>query len=165
MTTLDEYHDKAMEKSFFADLERRRGNEEEASQLFQQALELELKAIGEITEPIEPTFSVLHRSAGWLALDCKQPRLAEQLACKALAGNPPEKIADELRDLWQQANFRRHFEPRESKPGEGQDKRASTIKIDEEVRKHLERRAIQEELVSGIPNQVLRRILGLDQPS
>ena len=46
-------------------------------------LELELKALEKITEPVEPTYSILHRSAGWLALDCNKPRLAEQLACKS----------------------------------------------------------------------------------
>ena len=70
---------------------------------------MELKALDEITEPVEPTYSILHRSAGWLALDCNQPRLAEQLASKALAGDPHPKIAEELRDLMEQINFRRHL--------------------------------------------------------
>ena len=88
-----------MEVAFFADQERRRGNEKQAAELFEQALDLELKALDEITEPVEPTYSIMHRSAGWLALDCNKPRLAEQLACKALAGEPYPKIAEELRDL------------------------------------------------------------------
>ena len=110
MSALDKFHDEAMEVAFFADQERRRGNRERAAELFKQALDLELKALDEITEPVEPTYSILHRSAGWLALDCNRPRLAEQLAGKALAGDPHPKIAEELRDLLEQINFRRHLE-------------------------------------------------------
>lgn len=110
MSTLDKLHDQAMEAAFLADLERRKGNEEQAEELFRKALDLERKAIAEMTNPVEPTWSILHRSAGWLALDCKQPRLAEQLACTALTGDPSPEIAEELRDLWEQSNFRRHLE-------------------------------------------------------
>ena len=105
MSTLDALHDQAMEKAFFADLERRKGNEEQAVKLFKKALALERKAIAEMTNTIEPTWSILHRSAGWLALDCNQPHLAEQLASKALDGDPPNEIAEELRDLQKQASF------------------------------------------------------------
>ena len=110
MSPLDKLHDQAMEAAFLADLERRRGNEEQAAKLFDNALDLELKAIAEMATPVEPTWSILHRSAGWLALDCNQPRKAEQLAAKALAEGPPPEIAEELRDLLEQINFRRHLE-------------------------------------------------------
>ena len=107
MNVLDKFHNKAMEVAFFADQERRRGNEKHAAELFEQALDLELKALEEITEPVEPS-SVLHRSAGWLALDCNKPRLAEQLACKALVGALHPKIAEELRDLLTETYTRMH---------------------------------------------------------
>jgi hypothetical protein len=42
---------------------------------------------------------VLHRSAASLAIECAQLREAERLIGRALAGNPPADIADELRDL------------------------------------------------------------------
>ncbi len=112
MSALNKFHDKAMDKAFFADQERRRGNQERAVALFEQALDLELKALKEITEPIEPNYSVLHRSAGWLALDCNRPRLAEQLACKALAGDPHPEIAEELRDLLAETYARMHRKPK-----------------------------------------------------
>ena len=100
MSALNKYHDQAMEAAFFADLARKRdGDEAKATALFAQALDLELKALAELTEPIEPTHSIYHRSAGWLALDCNQPRLAEKLACKALAGEPPPPIDEQLREL------------------------------------------------------------------
>ena len=114
MDALDKFHNKAMEVAFFAEQERRRGNEKRAAELFDQALELELKAFDEITESVEPTYSILHRSAGWLALDCNKPRLAEQLACKALAGELYPKIAEELRDLLAETYARMHGKPRDA---------------------------------------------------
>ena len=42
---------------------------------------------------------MLHRSAATLAVECGELRYAERLIGRALAGNPPEDIADELRDL------------------------------------------------------------------
>lgn len=120
MSAVDKFHDEAMEAAFFADQERRRGNKKRSEELFDQALNLELKALGEMSEPVEPTYSILHRSAGWLALDCNQPRLAERLASKALAGEPDPRIAEELRDLLEQINFRRHLELRGITLGEGE---------------------------------------------
>ena len=48
---------------------------------------------------LEPTRSVLHRSAATLAVECSELREAEKLIGRALAGNPPDDIANELRDL------------------------------------------------------------------
>ena len=50
----------------------------------------------------EPSRSVLHRSAASLAEQCGEFREAERLIAVALSGNPPEEIAEELRDLLQQ---------------------------------------------------------------
>ena len=80
MSALDKFHDEAMEAAFFADQAQRRGNRERAAELFEQALDLELKALDEITEPVEPTYSILHRSAGWLALDCNRPTLGREVS-------------------------------------------------------------------------------------
>ena len=102
-------HDRAMNLAFQADRARSRGAAEEATRLYEEALELEQQAIRELKEPIEPTHSVLHRSAAWLALDCGNTRLAEKLAAAALAKEPPDDIAEELRDVWEQATFRRHL--------------------------------------------------------
>ena len=107
MSAVDKFHDQAMEAAFLADQERRRGNQKKAGELFGQALGLVLKALGEMSEPEEPTYSTLHRTAGWLALDCNKPRLAEQLASKALAGEPDPEIAEELRYLMEQIELRR----------------------------------------------------------
>ena len=112
MSSVKDAHNQAMDAAFFADRERRRGNGERAAELFQQALEWELAALAGMDESDGMSWAVLHRSAGWLALDCNQPRLAEQLACKALAGEPHPDIAEELRDLLEQSYFRRHLDLR-----------------------------------------------------
>ena len=110
MTTVNELHGQAMDLVELAILARLRGNTDEVSLLYTRALQLELAAIEGLDPSIEPTFSVLHRSAGTMALHSHQPRLAEQLAAKALSYEPPSEIADELRDLIEQANYQRHLE-------------------------------------------------------
>ena len=110
MTNDHTAHDLAMESAFLADLERKRGNVERAAQLFETALEQERRAITEQEDKQSLWWFILHRSASWLALDCKQPRLAEQLACTALAGEPEPGIAEQLREVLDAANFRRHWE-------------------------------------------------------
>ena len=92
MSTKNNPHNQAMDLVETAIRERTRGNTERTNQLYAQALELELASIRELeerTDLAEPTWSVLHRSAGWMAFNSNQPRLAEKLACKALAGDPP----------------------------------------------------------------------------
>jgi hypothetical protein len=58
----------------------------------------------------EPTRSILFRSAATLAYDCKEYRESERLIASALYGNPPNEIAEELRDLLEQVHFTRHLE-------------------------------------------------------
>ncbi len=96
------HHEQAMDLVEAAILERMRGNPGRTEELYAEALELELAAIRELEERddrSEPTWSVLHRSAGWMAFNSNQLRRAEQLAAKALAGDPHPEIAEELRDL------------------------------------------------------------------
>ena len=107
MSAMNDFHDEAMDLAFFALRARRRGDEDEAAPMFKDALKNELKALDELYkfgEVVEPTYSVLHRSAATLALDCGDTRLAEKLASKALAEDPPPAIAEELRDVWKRAN-------------------------------------------------------------
>lgn len=111
MSALYEFHDEAMDLAFFARRARRRGDEDEAAPMFAEALKNELAALDELYkfgEVVEPTYSVLHRSAASLALNCGDSRLAEKLAAKALSKNPPPEIAEELRDVLEQANSQRH---------------------------------------------------------
>ena len=102
MSTAKELHDQAMDLVETAVLERIKGDAELTVTLYAEALELELAAIAKLNEQgqtAEPTWSVLHRGAGWMAFNSNQFRRAEKLACKALAGNPHVEIAEELRDL------------------------------------------------------------------
>ena len=69
---------------------------------FAAALELEMEAIALLPEPIEPTWSILHRSAGWMAVHSRQFPQAEALAAAGLANCPPADIAAELHDLIRQ---------------------------------------------------------------
>ena len=110
MTSVSSYHNMAME---FADLglrNRARGDGERALAYFKQALDLELAAIAELDRSDGLAWSILHRSAGTLALDCRQFRLAEQITARALAGEPHPDIVDELRDLWEQIHFQRELD-------------------------------------------------------
>ena len=102
-------HDKAMDFAFLADRSKAAGNPVEAKRLYGQALESELDALAALRSPTPKTFAVMHRSAAWLALECGEIRKAEQLASAGLAGNPPPDIANELREVWEQANFHRHL--------------------------------------------------------
>lgn len=110
MSAVNEFHNKAMDLAELALVARMRGNNEKAVALFSDALDAELAAIAALDEPIEPTFSVLHRSAGTIAFHCGQIRKAEQLAATALAKDPPLEIAEELRDLMEQVKFKMHLE-------------------------------------------------------
>lgn len=102
MSAMNDFHHQAINHAARGFMEQMQGAIESASRHFEQALELELAAIGELTEPVEPTHSVLHRSAGWMAFHCGQYRKAEQLATFALAKEPPPEIAHELRELLQE---------------------------------------------------------------
>ena len=91
---------------------RLRGDLENISALMEQAFEKEAEAARRMAaDPatLEPTRSVLLRSAAALALECNKIREAEQLISTALAGNPPSEIAEELRDLLERAYFQRHL--------------------------------------------------------
>ncbi|MCB2215118.1 MAG: hypothetical protein KQH59_03570 [Desulfobulbaceae bacterium] len=114
MKTVQELHNKSMDNAEKALLHRMNGNEKEANKLFQKALFYEKQAIILLEKEriVEPTFSILHRSAATLALDCNAIREAEQLVTKALSFEPPYEIAEELRDLLEQIYFKRHLELR-----------------------------------------------------
>ena len=109
MSTPQDLHRSAMDFAGQGFMAQMGPDPDAAVPLFERALEWELAAIAELPELVEPTYSVLHRSAGWMAFHCRQFRRAEQLACKALAGEPPADIAAELRDLLEQSNFHRHL--------------------------------------------------------
>lgn len=69
--------------------------------LFRSALDKERRAaeLWSQTSGLEPTRSVLYRSAASLAWSCQDYAEAERLARTGLAGDPPADIAEELGEL------------------------------------------------------------------
>lgn len=71
------------------------------NQNFKDAFLLE-KQVAEAMVPyldVEPTHSVLLRSAASLALECQRGEETERLACLGLSGRPPAEIRAELREV------------------------------------------------------------------
>ena len=118
MSEINDLHEKAMDFTARAFMARAHGDAEQAAEFFEFALECEIAAINALGEYVEPTYSVLHRSAATLAWDCKQYRKAEQLAANALAKEPPGGIAEELRDVLEQTTFLRHLEVKGVEPSD-----------------------------------------------
>jgi hypothetical protein len=90
-----------------AEVARRDGNLQAARERLRQAFDHERQAADLVAadRSLEPTRSVLHRSAASLALECGALREAERLIAAALSGDPPDEIAEELRDLLEQVYF------------------------------------------------------------
>ncbi len=109
MSSVLELHHKAMEWAEEGQFQLDRGDQSGALASFRKAMELEREAAYATNQDAEPDRSVLFRSAGSLALDCNELRVAEQLLAMGLAGYPPEEIAEEIRDLLEQVHFRRHL--------------------------------------------------------
>jgi len=107
MKQVKDLHREAMRLVDEAELARRNGNAQVARECLRQAFDHERQAadlvVGDLSQ--EPTRSVLHRSAASLALECGALREAERLIAVALSGDPPDEIAEELRDLLEQVYF------------------------------------------------------------
>lgn len=109
MQDVETLHREAMELVDQAVLARHSGDGEalpqedrtKALELIKAAFDKERSAADLVANQfdLEPTRSILHRSAAALAIECNELRYAERLIGRALAGNPPADIADELRDL------------------------------------------------------------------
>lgn len=101
MQDVEVLHREAMALVDQAVLARQQGDTERVIQLARRAFEKERAAADLVADQfeLEPTRAVLHRSAATLAVECGELRYAERLIGRALAGNPPEDIANELRDL------------------------------------------------------------------
>lgn len=104
-------HQQAMDFAEQAFAAKRADRPDEARAFFKRALNLDQQAAMLLKDSLElePTRSVLFRSAATLALDCGETRTAEKLIGLGLAGNPPEVIAEELRDLYEDVSFQRHL--------------------------------------------------------
>ena len=101
MNELDRLHQEAMELVDRAILCRRQGKLEAAIELLNAAF-IQEKAAADLSAlnlALEANRSVLHRSAASLAIECHEFRSAEKLIGRALSGNSPADIAEELRNL------------------------------------------------------------------
>jgi hypothetical protein len=114
MSSVKDLHAKAMDLAEAAFNAKMQGALEKARTLSVEAFQLEKEAAKLLAHEIvaEPTRSILHRSAASLALDCGEVIEAEKILATALSGNPPNDIAEELRDLLEQVYFTRHLELR-----------------------------------------------------
>lgn len=112
MSKIQELHQQAMDLAEQADLEKLRGNTTQVKEILRRALELEAEAARMVADDLmaEPTRSVLHRSAATLAIECGELQRAERLIARALAGEPPSDIAEELKDLFMQINLRNYLD-------------------------------------------------------
>jgi hypothetical protein len=101
MQNVENLHQQAMELVDQVVLARQRGDHQAVQNLSRAAFAKDQAAADLVANQLdlEPTRAVLHRSAAVLALECSELREAERLIGRALAGNSPEDIADELRDL------------------------------------------------------------------
>ncbi len=98
---VNELHSKAMdiaESAFFA---KRKGSHNEAKRLSNKAFEYELEAALLLVDQleVEPTRSILFRSAACLAFDAEQYSQAEKMIDYGLKGNPPNEVKNELEEL------------------------------------------------------------------
>lgn len=112
MSEIQEKHTTAINLAEAAFVAKLRGDVEQALLLTRQAFEYEQAAATLIANQldVEPTRSVLHRSAATLAVNCGELEAAERLIATALSGNPPSQIAEELKDLFIQINLRPYLQ-------------------------------------------------------
>lgn len=108
---INELHERAMSLAEAAVIAHTQGDAAISRRRFHEALELAAEAAALIAPHIneEPMRSVLHRSAGSLAFNCEEYRIAEKLLAVGLAGEPPSEIADEMRDILEQVYAHREL--------------------------------------------------------
>ncbi|MBW4488576.1 MAG: pentapeptide repeat-containing protein [Trichocoleus desertorum ATA4-8-CV12] len=116
MSQIQALHQEAMDLAESALTAKLRGDLAQSNQLLRQAFEKEAQAAALIANDLnaEPTRSVLHRSAAALAIDCGEFQVAERLIMTALTGEPPQAIAEELKNLFFQINQPQHFQSKEN---------------------------------------------------
>ncbi len=112
MNKLRTLHNEAMNYADLAFVAKFEGDLDTFNENSLKAYELEAQAADgyRFDFSAEPTRSVLYRSAAALAIDCKKYPEAVRLIELGLGGNPPTKIAEQLRELLEQANFYHHLQ-------------------------------------------------------
>lgn len=112
MKEIENLHEQAMDMAESAILLKLKKNAEESFEAFSSAYQLEAEAAMLLKESydLEPSRAILFRSAASLALNAKRFRDAEKMVALGLAGNPPESLADELRNIYENINFEKHLQ-------------------------------------------------------
>lgn len=114
MLNIEILHNSAMR---FADeglAAKRSGDTDLAIKHYRKAMLYERQAANILYADLtqEPSRSILFRSAGSLAMLCNDYKEAARLAASGLAGYPPDELADELRDVYDNASFYDHLDIR-----------------------------------------------------
>ena len=104
-----ELHRQAMALAEEASLAEFKGEANRARKLILSAYEKEKQAAMQVETSMEPTRSVLYRSAASLAIECGELQEAERLIYLGLSGSPPSEIYDELKSLLENIDFHRHL--------------------------------------------------------
>lgn len=114
MTDVRDQHREAMRFAERARTARLSGHDADAVELTRRAFVLEREAAQSLLADfdVEPTRSVLFRSAATLALECGELEEARRLAFQGLAGFPPREIADEIHEIVEEGEFQRHLATR-----------------------------------------------------
>ena len=111
MSEIRKIHNNAMNIAENAYLAKLKGDIDKYLELYHEAFYLEKEAAMMLVNKydIEPSRSVLFRSAASMAFICGMHKEAEKLIAHGLSGNPPYDIAEELRNLYEEVNFNRHL--------------------------------------------------------
>lgn len=112
MTSVLDLHARAMRWVDQAEEARKRGDISETTRMYRLALKGELRAIERLRDVhpnVEPTWSVMHASAASIALRAGEFRTAERLIGIGLAGDATDDVLEELRDLLDEVQHRRHL--------------------------------------------------------
>jgi tetratricopeptide (TPR) repeat protein len=94
-------HNEAMDKAWEGENAKKNGNKRESLALFRDAFEKEYEVVRYYLQNDypDPARSVLLKSCAALAYAIKNYAQAEELIDKALAGNPPSDIREELQKM------------------------------------------------------------------
>jgi len=111
MEKIETLHNQAMDLAEKAVMLRFRKQTDESINVFNSAFQLEAQAAMQLKDSFdfEPSRSIMFRSAASLALNAELYREAEKMIAIGLSGNPPDPIAEELRNIYENINFEKHL--------------------------------------------------------
>lgn len=102
MTAARDFHDRAMDLFDLGLLAARKGELVESRRLFRDALANEAHAADSVPYGLEPTRSILHRSAASIALRIGDTKMAMKYVEAGLAGRGPAQLKEEMTTLREQ---------------------------------------------------------------